>query len=117
MQDALHVDEKSDDRTIPAEKLEFRQEVKFPVGTTLRWDEELINSFVMNRTLVSRESNNKVLDLKLNGRTHEFNYWELKIEINKLVDSEITAMQQDHVMCRGKLAALLFAARFPYEDP
>lgn len=107
----------SDPDATPPQDLQLRKRIAIPAGTSLSFDEQLLEELVATGRLPERSDDHVVITLSLPGAagadTELFSYFELKMLLSNLPDNEVGLFTKSLQQARGLVAPLLLQ-RHPY---
>ncbi len=107
----------SDPDAAPPQASQLRKRIAIPAGTTLKFDEQLLEELVASGQIPERPDDHLVVTVWLPGAAESdaelFSYFELKLLFGNLPDEEVGLFTKSLEEARGLFAPLLLQ-RYPY---
>jgi len=107
---------KGDSRETPPRRKTLRGEVCFPKGSLLFLEPDILREFLERGTVQERDRDSTVAHVTIDGRRHEFSFFELRLLLDNLDKNWKDLRCQDSMAVMCYLVARMYAQRFPYEE-
>ena len=107
---------KKDKRETPARELKLRTAYQFPEGTTFRFDDGVLNEYIMNGKINNRDYDYEVGAITIKGKTYRFHFYDLQLALPMVTRESPKELLKDPNQIRFLMVMFMYVQRFPYED-